>query len=286
MIATAAHCAWNNEFATNVMFIPEQEGTSSSSANGDCTDDPHGCWFPSHAVIHDNYKSSWLLNDFAIYVINLDLSSSSSHQSSSGWDNRPMSDFICPFDVDFDQETLVSGSGFGTSYGYPGSSSPDMRFCQDGVNYPTPQGDNSLWLGSCTMGGGSSGGGWVPFNSFELFATNSFGYCANRSCKRMLDGMAATRCFGSDHICQCVLNTAKVANSNTAVTQTGCSLSPHINNLGAICTQAATSTTTTSTAPAGGTCSKVGDPCDTDADCPNCAGGCKGGGKKGKKCKA
>ena len=68
MIATAGHCVWNGVYAYNVQFMPEQEG-SPDPADWNCLNDPHGCWYPNHGIIHGNYTSNWIMWDFAIYKI-------------------------------------------------------------------------------------------------------------------------------------------------------------------------------------------------------------------------
>ena len=63
-----------------------------------------------------------------------------------------MDDFICPFSVDFDQNTYVQGTGYATSYGYPGSSSKDFKYCQDDVQGTDIASRDNGWIDSCTMG--------------------------------------------------------------------------------------------------------------------------------------
>jgi len=47
VIITAAHCVYddaNKAFARNVLFIPDQNGTSGSGTDTNCSNDPLGCW--------------------------------------------------------------------------------------------------------------------------------------------------------------------------------------------------------------------------------------------------
>ncbi|MCW8995224.1 MAG: hypothetical protein OQK77_05360, partial [Psychromonas sp.] len=50
IIITAAHCVYddaNKAFARNVLFIPNQDGTTGNGTDLNCSNDPIGCWVPS-----------------------------------------------------------------------------------------------------------------------------------------------------------------------------------------------------------------------------------------------
>ena len=53
IIITAAHCVYNDTakaFARNVLFIPNQDGTTGSGSDGNCSNDPLGCWAPDYGM--------------------------------------------------------------------------------------------------------------------------------------------------------------------------------------------------------------------------------------------
>ncbi|MFM8383105.1 MAG: hypothetical protein ACKOA6_14080, partial [Actinomycetota bacterium] len=76
IVITAAHCVYddaNKAFARNVMFIPNQDGTTGSGSDRDCSNDPLGCWTASFGVVDVNWSSrTWPNNipwDYAYYVV-------------------------------------------------------------------------------------------------------------------------------------------------------------------------------------------------------------------------
>jgi hypothetical protein len=77
IIQTAAHCVYddaNKAFARNVMFIPNQAGTSASAGTDrTCSNDPLGCWTTWFGVVDVNWTTrsfpgnvAW---DYAYYVV-------------------------------------------------------------------------------------------------------------------------------------------------------------------------------------------------------------------------
>mgnify|MGYP001557752911 CR=1 FL=1 len=61
VIITAAHCAYddaNKAFARNVLFIPNQDETTGSGTDSDCSNDPLCCWTPSFSEVHTNWTTS------------------------------------------------------------------------------------------------------------------------------------------------------------------------------------------------------------------------------------
>ena len=54
VIITAAHCVYDDvhkAFARNVLFIPNQDGTTGTRTDTNCGNDPMGCWTPSFGVV-------------------------------------------------------------------------------------------------------------------------------------------------------------------------------------------------------------------------------------------
>jgi hypothetical protein len=76
IIVTAAHCVYddvNKAFARNVLFIPDQAGTTGTGTDRNCSNDPLGCWVPSLGVVDVNWTTrtfpdniAW---DYAYYVV-------------------------------------------------------------------------------------------------------------------------------------------------------------------------------------------------------------------------
>ena len=113
------------------------------------------------------YDSEWYYYDFAVLVVKT--GSNTSHNSLKGWDDAPVDDYVCPFSVDFDQISFVEGSDYGTIYAYPGYNSNEFRYCQGAVSATDIQGYPNIWLSSCTLGVGSSGGALVPYGTTDIF---------------------------------------------------------------------------------------------------------------------
>ena len=77
IILTAAHCVYDDAhkaFARNVLFIPNQAGTTGTGTDLNCSNDPLGCWTPSFGVVDVNWTTrtfpdnvTW---DYAYYVFN------------------------------------------------------------------------------------------------------------------------------------------------------------------------------------------------------------------------
>merc|ERR1712166_1478116 len=76
IILTAAHCVYDDAqkaFAQNVLFIPNQAGTTGSGTDSNCDNDPLGCWAASFGVADTDWASrSFPANipfDYAMYVV-------------------------------------------------------------------------------------------------------------------------------------------------------------------------------------------------------------------------
>ena len=63
IIMTAAHCVFDDkrkEFATDVIFIPNQAGTTGSGSDYNCDNDPLGCWATEFGVV----DTDWAIRSF------------------------------------------------------------------------------------------------------------------------------------------------------------------------------------------------------------------------------
>jgi len=74
-IVTSAHCVHDyktGSWATNYMFIPNQDDGGSDPADRDCNNDPHGCWFPNHALVPQKYDpNNWWYYDFVSFYLSI-----------------------------------------------------------------------------------------------------------------------------------------------------------------------------------------------------------------------
>jgi hypothetical protein len=203
IILTAAHCVYDDiakAFATNVLFIPNQDDTSGSGTDFDCNNDPYGCWAPSHGAVDVDWTTGVFPNnipwDYAYYVVE----DSGAH---SGSGNEAVLDVaVAPMDVSFTTATLEQYThGLGYSY----SDDPNFMYCGEKVGLEGSYGD--LWLGSCRLSGGSSGGPWTQSTTTDLgvgplISVNSFGY-GNRA------GMGGPHLSGNN--AQCLFEAAKTS---------------------------------------------------------------------------
>jgi len=67
IIATAAHCCYSDiykEFASEAMFIPDQDSTRGDKSDHNCRNDRYGCWATSWAVVSEE----WTKGTFPINV--------------------------------------------------------------------------------------------------------------------------------------------------------------------------------------------------------------------------
>lgn len=173
IIITAAHCVYddaNKVFARNVMFIPNQAG-SSAKTDTNCDNDPFGCWKPSHGVVDVNWANrTWPNNipwDYAYYVV--------PDGAHVGTPSRGGLDATVPaLTVQFDAPGL---GAYTHAMGYSYSEDPKFMYCAEGL--ATESSYNDWWLGSCGLSGGSSGGPWIqPLTNGTgpIISVNSWGY--------------------------------------------------------------------------------------------------------------
>ena len=194
VIITAAHCVYddaNKAFAANVLFIPNQDGTTASGTNRSCTDDPFGCWVPSFGVVDVNWTTRTFPNnipwDYAYYVV--DDSGTGSHLGAGS--NGALDVIAGSLSVQFtDPATGAVTHALGYSY----SDDPNFMYCKEGMD---TEGSYNWWLASCQLSGGSSGGPWVqPMTngSGPIISVNSWGYTTS-------DGMAGPFLNGTSASC-------------------------------------------------------------------------------------
>ena len=76
LILTAAHCIYddvNQAFADNVMFIPNQDATTANGTDSNCSNDPMGCWAPTHGVVDVDWTTRTFPDnipwDYGFYVV-------------------------------------------------------------------------------------------------------------------------------------------------------------------------------------------------------------------------
>lgn len=213
IILTAAHCVYDDQykvFARNVLFIPNQDGTSAAGTDLNCNNDPLGCWEPSFGVVDSDWTTAtfpanipW---DYAYYVVSDSGSHSGTHTSTDILDGEAESLTISFVDPGFANTTAAIG------YSY--SDDPNLMYCQEGLG--TESSYNNWWLGSCELSGGSSGGPWlqpVQDGSGTIISVNSWGY-------RDQPGMAGPRL--NETSASCLFEAAKAADITATGLTPGC----------------------------------------------------------------
>jgi hypothetical protein len=212
IIQTAAHCVYddaNKAFARNVLFIPNQAGTSGTGTDLNCSNDPLGCWTPAFGVVDVNWTTrtfpdnvTW---DYAYYVVR----DNGSHSGSGGDANAVLDGKVTPIDISFSVpkfDVANSSTDYTTALGYSYSEDPKFMYCaQDMAQLDSA----NWWLGSCALTGGSSGGPWMqPFSSGtgSLISVNSWGYTNQ-------PGMAGPKLSGTS--ASCIFSNAKTGNVTT-----------------------------------------------------------------------
>ena len=199
VILTAAHCVYddaNKAFARNVLFIPNQAGTTGSGTDLNCSNDPIGCWTPGFGVVDTDWSTRTFPNnvawDYAWYVVSDTDAHDGAAASSEALDVAAGSlsmSFAAP-----------APNGFTHALGYSYSEDPNFMYCAENM---TTEGSVNWWLPSCGLSGGSSGGPWVqPLSGGNgpVISVNSWGYTNS-------PGMAGPKLSGSSALC--VFNVAK-----------------------------------------------------------------------------
>lgn len=191
LILTAAHCVYddvNKAFARNVLFIPNQAGTTGSGTDRDCTNDPIGCWLPDYGVVHVDWTNQTFPNnvawDFGFYVV-----------QTSGRYSPGISTVSASLESAVPELALQLTEPSGTTYalGYSASKDPSFRYCSETL---ASFDSADWWLGSCGLSGGASGGPWMLSSSGAgpIFSVNSWGYTTS-------PGMAGPKFWNSKAEC-------------------------------------------------------------------------------------
>jgi hypothetical protein len=196
IIITAAHCVYDDAykaFARNVLFIPNQDGTTGTGTDLNCANDPIGCWSPDFGVVDVNWTTrtfpdnvAW---DYAYYVVN----DSGAHSNGIAPAPSALDAAVTPMDVSFSAAAIGPVTN---ALGYSYSEDPNFMYCADpmealdAVNY---------WLPNCGLSGGSSGGPWAqPFSvstgNGTIISVNSWGYTNQ-------PGMAGPKLAGTSASC-------------------------------------------------------------------------------------
>jgi hypothetical protein len=211
LIVTASHCVYddaNKAFARNVLFIPNQAGTTGSGTDLNCSNDPLGCWTPSFGVVDTNWTTrtfpdnvAW---DYAFYVVN----NTGMHTGTAA--NSALETATGTLSISFaavSHDDGVPGAAspdFTHALGYSYSEDPNFMYCAEDM---TTEGAVNWWLPSCGLSGGSSGGPWLqPMNegtgTGTIISVNSWGYTNS-------PGMAGPKLFNTS--ASCVYSEARLA---------------------------------------------------------------------------
>lgn len=216
IVLTAAHCVYDDQykaFARNVLFIPNQDGTSGAGTDRDCSNDPLGCWTPAFGVVDSDWTTRTFPDnipwDYAFYVVNNGVDSHSGAGSDGNLD--ALADTL---PIDFTNAVADDGNpgsnsaDFTHALGYSYSDDPFFMYCAEDM---TTEGTDNWWLPSCGLSGGSSGGPWAqPLinGTGPIISLNSWGYTGS-------PGMAGPKLNGSSSAA-CVFGRAKVLGFPTA----------------------------------------------------------------------
>lgn len=237
VIITAAHCVYDDvtqSFARNVVFIPDQDGTTGgSSVDGDCSNDPMGCWAPAFGVVDENWTNQGMPAnfewDYAYYVVdNINLQSIWNETQIASLESEAGAIPITFADVSADDGTAAKTSiDFTYALGYSYTDDPFFMFCAEDMTASTPslQGLSSgvnWWLSTCGLSGGASGGPWVqnmtyddsgkPTDNGPIMSVNSWGL-VNSITGEELPGMAGPRLVGTS--AECLFEQAKDVSFDT-----------------------------------------------------------------------
>jgi hypothetical protein len=209
VILTAAHCVYddaNKAFARNVLFIPNQAGTSGSGTDLNCGNDPLGCWAPSIGVVDVDWTTRTFPNnipwDYAYYVVSDSGSHAGGGAGQTGILDQDASSLAISFSLPNHDDTNpgATSGDFTHALGYSYSQDPYFMYCAEDM---TTEGVDNWWLPSCGLSGGSSGGAWAqPLvgGTGPIISVNSWGYSTQ-------PGMAGPRL--DDNSAACLFTVAK-----------------------------------------------------------------------------
>lgn len=222
IIITAAHCVYddaNKGFARNVLFIPNQDGTTGAGTDTNCNNDPVGCWTASFGVVDDNWTTRTFPDnipwDYAYYVVDDSGAHSGAAATSDALDSAVGTMEIQFIDPVVDDGTAgPSTPDYTFALGYSYSDDPYFMYCSEDM---TTEGTDNWWLPSCGLSGGASGGPWIqPMNTGSgagpLISVNSWGYSTS-------PGMAGPKLAGTS--ASCLFEEARLTNFNAVMTQDG-----------------------------------------------------------------
>lgn len=176
VVLTAAHCVYddvNKVFARNVLFIPDQDATSGAGTDTNCANDPLGCWSPAYGVVDKDWTTRTFPDnipwDYAYYVV----PTSSAHSGAGSGGSLESRAGTVP--ISFDPADPDAATD---ALGYSYADDPNLMYCSESLGSENTYG--SLWLGSCGLTGGASGGPWMQpgdqSGSGPIMSVNSWGY--------------------------------------------------------------------------------------------------------------
>ena len=192
VIVTAAHCVYDDvakRFARNVLFIPNQDQTSGSGTDSNCSNDPLGCWVADFGVVDVDWTTATFPDnipyDYAYYVV----------ESTGGLADEQLDEAVTPMDISF-ASPQPGARTYGLGYSY--SDDPFFMHCAEDMD-GTSQAPDNWWLPSCGLSGGSSGGPWIQSPDASLgkgpvMSVNSWGFQGS-------PGMAGPRLNGTTASC-------------------------------------------------------------------------------------
>ena len=205
VVITAAHCVYDDvykAFARNVLFIPNQDATTGTGTDRDCSNDPLGCWAPSHGTVDVNWTNrAWPDNipwDYAYYSV-----PDGAHSGAGSGGALDAAANALPISF---SAPAVGASTYALGYSY--SDDPNLMYCKEGLAVEGSYSD--WWLASCGLSGGASGGPWIQSmdlatGSGSIISVNSWGY-SNQP------GMAGPRLAGTT--AECLFDRAKTSGGN------------------------------------------------------------------------
>ena len=214
VILTASHCVYddaNKAFARNVLFIPNQAGTTGAGTDSNCSNDPIGCWVAAYGVVDVNWTTATFPDnipwDYGFYVVDDD---PASHSPGLNASSSTLDAAAPAFTIDFSTPVVDDGTDGATTpdfthaLGYSYSDDPNFMYCAEDM---TTEGTANWWIPSCGLSGGSSGGPWIqPMGNGTgpVISVNSWGYTTS-------PGMAGPKLSGTS--ASCVFDAA--ANTST-----------------------------------------------------------------------
>lgn len=213
IIQTAAHCVYDDKgkaFATNVLFIPNQDGTTGTRTDLTCTNDPLGCWSPTYGVVDLDWTTRIFPDnipwDYGYYVV----PTVGAHSGTAADESLEVAAGTVPISF-----AAPSPGLFTHALGYSYSNDPYFMYCAENLG---TSGSANWWLGSCGLSGGASGGPWIqPMSNGTgpLVSVNSWGYTN-------LPGMAGPKLSGSSASCVFDAAQGSAQPTGTGLIPSGC----------------------------------------------------------------